>query len=110
MRKTVAGRRKPTAKASEHIGFRAPSELKRRLETAAVTAGHTLSEEIAHRLERSFGLWGQMTLCLGDHWAPVQIHRDELLIWLTEDSPTVSAVLKFTDNAEAFKAHFGLKK
>jgi hypothetical protein len=110
MRKSVGGRPKQKTEGREHIGFRAPLDLKRRLEASAEASGNTLSKEIDERLERSYGLSGQITLCLGDQYASVQLHRDELLIWLTEDSPTVSAVLQFTENLELFKEHFGIKK
>ena len=106
MRKSAGGKQKPDKRV--HTGFRPKAELKRRLDASAVASNCSLSEEIEGRLERSFGLWGQMTLCLGDQWSPVQLHRDELLIGVGDDSPQENAVLKFTENLDAFKEHFGI--
>ena len=40
----------------------------------------------------------------------MQLHRDELLIGVGGGSPEELAVLKFTENVDAFKEHFGVKK
>ena len=108
MRKSAGA--KPRPEKREHTGFRPKSELKRRLEASAAAADHSLSEEIEFRLERSYGLWGQMTLCLGDKWSTATLYKGELLIDVGEDSPQEIAVAKFSDNLDAFKEHFGVKK
>ena len=90
--------------------LRLPEDLRQKLETASHGAGRSMNAEIIERLERSFGLLGQITLCLGDSWATARLHRDELLIGVGFDSPQDTAVLTFSENLDAFKAHFGIKK
>lgn len=100
------------AKSSKPVAFqvRLPAELHKRLEASAKTNGASLNSEIIDRLERTFGFFGHMTLCAGNNWSTVQLHRDELLVGVGGGSPEDIAVLKFTDNLEAFKEHFGVKK
>ena len=50
---------------------RLPADLHKRLETSAKANAISLNAEMIDRLERSFGIFGQMTLCLSDSWATV---------------------------------------
>jgi hypothetical protein len=88
---------------------RLPVELHKRVEASAKARGVSLNSEIIHRIELAFGIDG-LTLCLGDSWTTAQLHRDELLVPVGDDSPQDVAVLKFTEGLDAFKDHFGLKK
>src|SRR2546421_6544501 len=47
-------RTRPEGQVGSHVGFRAPRELKEKLEAAAVASGRSLSTEAQFRLEKSF--------------------------------------------------------
>ena len=99
-----------TKKTNVGLMARLPADLHKRLAASAKANRVSLNAEMIDRLERSFGFFGHMTLCAGNNWSTVQLHRDELLIGVGGGSPEELAVLKFTENVDAFKEHFGVKK
>ena len=92
------------------IRLRVSRKFHSRLEASAKAVGESINSEVIDRLEKSFGLEGKLTLCLGDNWSTAILHGDELLIGVGYDSPQETAVLKFTEGLETFKDHFGVKK
>jgi hypothetical protein len=65
------------------LGLRVTPEMKGRLEAAAQQNGRSLSQEAELRLERSLDIGRHLTVAWGDLWAPVLVHKGELLISLS---------------------------
>jgi hypothetical protein len=101
---------KTSQKKPVALQVRLPAELHKRLEASARAQGHPLNSEVIDRLEKSFGLWGQLTLCVGDKWSTARLYKNQLFVDVGNDSPQDIAVLEFKENLEAFKDHFGVKK